>query len=82
LARTWRCEVHVHRGPRIVTVAENYDALGYEAVRGDARRALHALRHADRDAAESHLGDGPRRAAGDRSHRSHARRVSGNGLPP
>jgi phenylalanyl-tRNA synthetase alpha chain len=39
LARVWHCEVRVHRGPRIVTVAENYDALGYEssAVTRDAR---------------------------------------------
>jgi phenylalanyl-tRNA synthetase alpha chain len=39
LARAWHCEVHVYRGPRIVTVAENYDALGYEssAVTRDAR---------------------------------------------
>jgi phenylalanyl-tRNA synthetase alpha chain len=30
LARAWRCEVVTYRGPRIVTIAENYDALGYE----------------------------------------------------
>ena len=30
LASTWRCEVRWCRGPRIVTVADNYDNLGYE----------------------------------------------------
>jgi phenylalanyl-tRNA synthetase alpha chain len=29
LARAWKCDVVTYRGPRIVTIAENYDALGY-----------------------------------------------------
>ncbi len=35
----WRCDVVLYRGPRIVTVEENYDVLGYEraAVTRDAR---------------------------------------------
>jgi len=39
LRRAWRCDVLVHRGPRIVDVVENYDALGYEphAVTRDSR---------------------------------------------
>jgi phenylalanyl-tRNA synthetase alpha chain len=39
LRRAWRCNVHVHRGERIVNVYDNYDALGYEldAVTRDAR---------------------------------------------
>ena len=31
LGRAWRCDVVIHRGPRVVKVHENYDALGYEA---------------------------------------------------
>jgi phenylalanyl-tRNA synthetase alpha chain len=39
LTRAWRSDVLVHRGARVVDVAENYDALGYEpsAVTRDAR---------------------------------------------
>jgi phenylalanyl-tRNA synthetase alpha chain len=39
LARTWRCETLVWRGPRIVDITANYDALGYapDAVTRDAR---------------------------------------------
>jgi phenylalanyl-tRNA synthetase alpha chain len=39
LARAWRCDVLVWRGARVVDVADNYDALGYEAgaVTRDAR---------------------------------------------
>ncbi|HUO67712.1 MAG TPA: hypothetical protein VMV37_09260 [Gammaproteobacteria bacterium] len=31
LAERWRCAVVVHRAPPIVTIADNYDALGYPA---------------------------------------------------
>src|SRR5262249_48988156 len=31
LASAWGCEVRWCRGPRIVTVADNYDNLGYQA---------------------------------------------------
>jgi phenylalanyl-tRNA synthetase alpha chain len=39
LRRAWRCDVVVHRGTRIVPVADNYDALGYDgdAITRDAR---------------------------------------------
>lgn len=39
LCRGWRCERLIARGPRIVSIADNYDALGYErdAVTRDAR---------------------------------------------
>jgi phenylalanyl-tRNA synthetase alpha chain len=39
LARAWRLGPLVHRGPRIVAVADNYDALGYsgDAVTRDSR---------------------------------------------
>jgi phenylalanyl-tRNA synthetase alpha chain len=39
LRRAWRCEAVVHRGARIVDVADNYDVLGYDraAVTRDAR---------------------------------------------
>jgi phenylalanyl-tRNA synthetase alpha chain len=39
LVRAWRCDALTYRGSRIVTVAENYDALGYErdAVTREAR---------------------------------------------
>src|SRR4051794_24401632 len=39
LTRAWKCEAVLYRGTRIVDVAENYDALGYEsdAVTRDAR---------------------------------------------
>jgi phenylalanyl-tRNA synthetase alpha chain len=39
LVRAWRCERRVHRGHRIVTLHDNYDALGYDAaaVTRDAR---------------------------------------------
>jgi phenylalanyl-tRNA synthetase alpha chain len=39
LERAWRVETLVYRGPRIVPVADNYDALGYDraAVTRDAR---------------------------------------------
>ncbi|HEY2552248.1 MAG TPA: hypothetical protein VGI64_16895 [Streptosporangiaceae bacterium] len=30
LSRAWHCEVRWCRGPRIVTVADNYDGLGYD----------------------------------------------------
>src|SRR5215510_5659705 len=31
LSRAWQCEVRLCRGPRIVSVADNYDRLGYAA---------------------------------------------------
>jgi phenylalanyl-tRNA synthetase alpha chain len=39
LCRAWRCERLIARGARIVSIADNYDALGYEsdAVTRDAR---------------------------------------------
>jgi phenylalanyl-tRNA synthetase alpha chain len=39
LVRAWRCDRRVHRGDRIVTLHDNYDALGYtaDAVTRDAR---------------------------------------------
>ena len=39
LCRAWRCERLIARGPRIVSITDNYDALGYEpdAVTRDAR---------------------------------------------
>jgi phenylalanyl-tRNA synthetase alpha chain len=39
IARAWRCDPLLYRGARIVDVAQNYDALGYEpdAVTRDAR---------------------------------------------
>ncbi|MDZ4827601.1 MAG: hypothetical protein SGJ13_14225 [Actinomycetota bacterium] len=39
LRRAWRCDAHMHRGPRTVSVHDNYDALGYErdAITRDAR---------------------------------------------
>jgi phenylalanyl-tRNA synthetase alpha chain len=39
LARTWDCDTLTHRGSRIVSVADNYDRLGYEpgAVTRDAQ---------------------------------------------
>lgn len=44
LRRAWRCDVHVHRGERVVSVHDNYDALGYErdAVARDARYTRYA----------------------------------------
>jgi len=51
LRRAWACEVHEHRGSRVVPVTDNYDALGYhpDAVTRDARYtryvdAVHVLR--------------------------------------
>src|SRR5262249_55856785 len=48
LASAWGCEVRWCRGPRIVTIADNYDNLGYQAaaVTGEARytRYVEALR--------------------------------------
>jgi phenylalanyl-tRNA synthetase alpha chain len=38
LVERWRCAVVVHRAPPVVTVADNYDALGYPA-EGAARDA-------------------------------------------
>jgi phenylalanyl-tRNA synthetase alpha chain len=39
LVRAWRCERRVHRGSRVVSIHDNYDALGYtaRAVTRDAR---------------------------------------------
>jgi len=39
LRRKWHCDVMVHRGARVVSVAENYDLLGYaaDAVTRDTR---------------------------------------------
>jgi len=39
LKRAWRGEAVVHRGPRVVDIADNYDVLGYDrrAVTRDAR---------------------------------------------
>jgi len=39
LSRAWQCEVRLCRGPRIVSVADNYDRLGYAAaaITRDAR---------------------------------------------
>jgi phenylalanyl-tRNA synthetase alpha chain len=39
LSRAWHCEVRLCRGPRVVTVADNYDRLGYPAaaITRDAR---------------------------------------------
>jgi len=39
LTRAWRCDSRVHRGSRIVTLHDNYDALGYttDAITRDAR---------------------------------------------
>ncbi len=39
LGRAWNCEPVVHRGARVVSLADNYDALGYapDAVTRDAR---------------------------------------------
>ncbi|HVJ95448.1 MAG TPA: hypothetical protein VNC41_01300, partial [Acidimicrobiia bacterium] len=39
LCRAWRCERLIARGPRIVSITDNYDALGYEpdAITRDAR---------------------------------------------
>jgi phenylalanyl-tRNA synthetase alpha chain len=39
LVRTWQCSRRVHRGQRIVSLHDNYDALGYtaDAVTRDAR---------------------------------------------
>lgn len=39
LRRAWRCDVVVHRGTRIVPIADNYDALGYDvaSITRDAR---------------------------------------------
>jgi phenylalanyl-tRNA synthetase alpha chain len=39
LRRAWHCDVVVHRGTRVVPIADNYDALGYDtdAITRDAR---------------------------------------------
>ena len=39
LRRTWRCDVVVHRGTRVVPITDNYDALGYDtgAITRDSR---------------------------------------------
>lgn len=44
LAAAWRCEVRWCRGPRIVTVADNYDHLGYDpaAVTRESRYTRYA----------------------------------------
>ncbi|MFJ4654874.1 hypothetical protein ACIP5Y_26680 [Nocardia sp. NPDC088792] len=45
LARQWGCEVRWHRGDRIVTIADNYDNLGYDP--GDVTRAARYTRYVD-----------------------------------
>ena len=67
LARAWRCEVRVHRGPahRHCRRELRRARLRADAVTRDARYTR--VRHADRDAAQSYLRDGAGRAACDRS---------------
>ncbi|HEY8548168.1 MAG TPA: hypothetical protein VIL36_24085, partial [Acidimicrobiales bacterium] len=43
----WACAVHVHRGPRVVSVADNYDRLGYRA--DDVTRDARYTRYVDDD---------------------------------
>jgi phenylalanyl-tRNA synthetase alpha chain len=47
LRRAWNCETLISRGPRIVSVADNYDSLGYEsaAVTRDARYTRYVTAH-------------------------------------
>jgi phenylalanyl-tRNA synthetase alpha chain len=45
LASAWGCEVRWCRGPRIVTVADNYDRLGYQA--GAVTREARYTRYVD-----------------------------------
>ncbi|MFG2696511.1 hypothetical protein [Kitasatospora sp. NPDC048407] len=45
LARHWSCPVRVHRGDRIVTVADNYDHLNYRA--DDVTRDTRYTRYVD-----------------------------------
>lgn len=45
LARKWGCEVRYHRGDRMVTIADNYDNLGYDP--GDVTRDARYTRYVD-----------------------------------
>lgn len=45
LANQWGCQVHWHRGERIVTVADNYDMLGYDPA--DVTRDARYTRYVD-----------------------------------
>jgi len=47
LAARWSCEVRRHPGERIVTVADNYDRLGYDPA--DVTRDARYTRYVDRD---------------------------------
>ena len=47
LAERWRCAVVVHRAPPVVTIAENYDALGYPP--GGAARDARYTRYVGAD---------------------------------
>lgn len=43
----WGCAVRAHRGPRVVSVADNYDRLGFRA--GDVTRDARYTRYVDDD---------------------------------
>ena len=47
LQRAWGCETLIARGPRIVSVADNYDRLGYDrdAVTRDTRYTRYVTEH-------------------------------------
>ncbi|HET9729062.1 MAG TPA: hypothetical protein VFR41_06545 [Acidimicrobiia bacterium] len=45
LRRAWRCEVVIARGPRVVSITDNYDALGYD--HDDVTRDARYTRYVD-----------------------------------
>ena len=56
LGTAWPIPHDVRRTSPLVAVTDNYDHLGYAAVRGDPGPPLLALRQSDGDAAQPHLG--------------------------
>ena len=84
LVRAWRCGRRVHRGARIVSVHDNYDALGYtpDAVTRDARYTRYVSPTEVLRSHTSALVPGALRGArrGSRSGRR-AARVPGIGVP-
>ena len=83
LAASWGCRLLLHRGPAVVSVAENYDRLGYPA--GAAARDARYTRYVDerRCCGRPDVGDDPAAAptlAGERA-RGRAARLPGPRLP-
>ena len=67
LASRWHCQRYLHRASPLLSVAENYDRLGYppDGAARDARYTRYVT--ATPSAAHHDLSDGPRSAARDLS---------------